>query len=86
MPKKQKFPYLLGSKWTARQDTFGWRHFVVTNRKNEGAIVFAELKAACDDSVRFWLNAKILKERALWLPGWKALDEQVPQFLEPEII
>ncbi|MFN8905357.1 MAG: TIGR02450 family Trp-rich protein, partial [Pseudanabaena sp.] len=54
MPKKQKFPHLIGSKWTAMQETFGWRHFVVVNRKNEGELVFAEIKAACDDSVRFW--------------------------------
>ena len=35
MPKKQKFPHLLGSKWTACEATFGWRHFAVVNRKNE---------------------------------------------------
>jgi tryptophan-rich hypothetical protein len=79
MPKKQKFPYLIGSKWTAVQDTFGWRHFIVTNRKNEKNIVFAELKATCDQSVRFWLNAKALKDRNLWHPGWKALNEQMPE-------
>lgn len=60
------------------QETFGWRHFIVTNRKNEGNIVFAELKAACDDTVCFWLNAKVLKERSLWSPGWQALSEQFP--------
>ncbi|MFN5610085.1 MAG: TIGR02450 family Trp-rich protein, partial [Pseudanabaena sp.] len=43
MPKKQKFPHLIGSKWTAMQETFGWRHFVVVNRKNEGELVFAEI-------------------------------------------
>ncbi|PZV13171.1 MAG: TIGR02450 family Trp-rich protein [Pseudanabaena sp.] len=75
MPKKQKFPHLIGSKWTAVQETFGWRHFVVVNRKNEGELVFAEIKAACDDSVRFWLNAKALKRQSLWLPGWKTLTE-----------
>lgn len=78
MPKKQKFPYLVGSKWTALEKTFGWRHFIVTNRKNEENLVFAELKATCDESVRFWLNAKALKDRALWMTGWKALDEQMP--------
>ncbi|MBD2149845.1 TIGR02450 family Trp-rich protein [Pseudanabaena sp. FACHB-1277] len=75
MSKKQKFPYLVGSKWTAMQETFGWRHFVVVNRKNEGDLVFAEIKAACDDSVRFWLNANALKRRSLWQPGWKTLQE-----------
>ncbi len=75
MPKKQKFPHLIGSKWTAMQETFGWRHFVVVNRKNEGDVVFAEIEAACDNSVRFWLNAKALKRTSIWLPGWKALNE-----------
>lgn len=73
MAKKQKFPYLVGSKWTATQTTFGWRHFIVTNRKNEKSLVFAELKATCDDSVRFWLNAKALQDRNLWQPGWSTL-------------
>ncbi len=45
MPKKQKFPYLLGSKWTATQKTWGWRHFQVVNRKNQGQWVFAEKTA-----------------------------------------
>lgn len=73
--KKQKFPYLLGSKWTARQETWGWRHFQVVNRKNEGRWVFAEMVAACDPSVRFWLNAEQLKDSALWQAGWKTLHE-----------
>lgn len=77
MAKKLKFPHLVGSKWTAQADTLGWRHFVVTNRKNEGEMVFAELKAACDHSVRFWLNAALLKRRELWLPGWQCLDERL---------
>jgi tryptophan-rich hypothetical protein len=74
--KKQKFPYLVGSKWTSTQETFGWRHFIVTNRKNEQNLVFAELKATCDESVRFWLNAKALRDRNLWQPGWIALMEE----------
>ncbi len=75
MAKKQRYPHLLGSKWTAQQKTMGWRHFQVTNRKNQGAWVFAELVASCDDEVRFWLNAKLLNDRAVWLPGWKSLEE-----------
>ncbi len=75
MAKKQKFPHLVGSKWTAQQETWGWRHFQVVNRKNEGAIVFAELVAACDPDVRFWINAKSLKERSLWQAGWTPLQE-----------
>jgi tryptophan-rich hypothetical protein len=75
MPKKQKFPHLLNSKWTARESTFGWRHFQVMNRKNEGDWVFAELMSSCDPSVKFWINAKTLKDRRRWLAGWKTLEE-----------
>jgi tryptophan-rich hypothetical protein len=68
---KQKFPHLLGSKWTARESAFGWRHFQVVNRKNQGELVFAELVATCDPEVRFWINARTLKERRLWQAGWQ---------------
>ncbi|NJK99586.1 MAG: TIGR02450 family Trp-rich protein [Spirulinaceae cyanobacterium RM2_2_10] len=75
MAKKQKFPHLVGSKWTAQQETLGWRHFQVVNRKNEGRWVFAELVASCDRQARFWINAHQLKERDLWQPGWQTLAE-----------
>lgn len=76
MSNKQKFPHLVGSKWTAREETFGWRHFQVVNRKNEGEWVFAELESSCGNPpVRFWLNAKVLKDRRRWFPGWKTLEE-----------
>jgi tryptophan-rich hypothetical protein len=73
--KKQKFPYLLGSKWTATQTMWGWRHFQAVNRKHEGKWVFAEMVASCDPAVRFWINAQSLKDRAQWQPGWQSLDE-----------
>jgi tryptophan-rich hypothetical protein len=88
MPKKQKFPYLIGSKWTSQQTTWGWRHFQVVNRKNEGQWVFAEMIAACDPSVRFWLNARQLKDRRLWQAGWQTMQEMgiVPEAaIEPAI-
>ncbi len=75
MSKKQKFPYLVGSKWTAQQVTWGWRHFQVVNRKNEGQWVFAEMVAACDPTVRFWMNAKLLNNRSQWQAGWRSLQE-----------
>jgi len=78
MPKKQKFPHLVGSKWTSRQPTWGWRHFRVVNRKNQGPWVFAEMVAACDPQVRFWLNAQQLKDRTLWQAGWQPLQAQTP--------
>ncbi|MGB5712616.1 MAG: TIGR02450 family Trp-rich protein [Waterburya sp.] len=73
--RKQKFPYLVGSKWTAKQKSWGWRHFQVVNRKNQGKWVFAEMIASCDPQTRFWLNASQLKDDSLWLPGWKTLQE-----------
>jgi tryptophan-rich hypothetical protein len=83
MANKQKFPYLLGSKWTAKQTTWGWRHFQVVNRKNQGKWVFAEMVSSCDPKVRFWINAKQLKDSSLWQPGWQTLSEMnQPEELE----
>lgn len=78
MAKKQAFPHLVGSKWTAQQPTFGWRHFQVVNRKNGQGMVFAELVAACDPQVRFWINAKGLRNRTLWAAGWQSLQNETP--------
>ena len=75
MAQKIKFPHLVGSKWTARQKTWGWRHFQVLNRKNKGKWVFAEMISSCDPSVRFWINAHQLKERHLRQAGWQTLAE-----------
>lgn len=74
--KKQKYPHLLGSKWTAAEPTFGWRHFHVLNRKTQGKQIFAELGAACDPNVRFWINAKTLKQPQLWRAGWQPLQQK----------
>lgn len=84
MAKRQKFPHLLGSRWTAQSVTSGWRHFQVVNRKNQGQWVFAELVAACDPTVRFWVNAKLLSDRALWQPGWQSLSS-IESDYAPEI-
>lgn len=75
MPRKIKFPHLLGSKWTSQQTMMGWRHFQVINRKNQGTWVFAEMVAACDPSVKFWVNAKLLKDRQIWQAGWQSMQE-----------
>jgi len=75
MPKKQRFPHLVGSKWTASTKVEGWRHFEVVNRKNHGRWVFAEIVASCDSNIRFWINARSLKDRSLWIPGWSTLTE-----------
>jgi tryptophan-rich hypothetical protein len=73
---KQKFPHLLGSKWTARESTLGWRHFRVINRQQQGEQVFVELVAACNSRVKLWVNAKTLKCPQLWQSGWLSLAEQ----------
>ncbi|MEM1366562.1 MAG: TIGR02450 family Trp-rich protein [Cyanobacteria bacterium P01_H01_bin.15] len=75
MAKKLKYPHLMGSKWTAQQPTFGWRHFQVIARKREGKFVFAELRASCDTQVRFWINAQQLQDKTLWQAGWQTLKE-----------
>ncbi|MEM6450723.1 MAG: TIGR02450 family Trp-rich protein [Cyanobacteria bacterium P01_D01_bin.105] len=72
---KQKFPHLVGSKWTAQQKTMGWRHFQVTNRKNQGKWVFAEMVATCDPQARFWLNATALKNKGMWAAGWQTKED-----------
>lgn len=76
MAKKQKFPHLVNSKWTSCTQMWGWRHFRVANRKNQKSWVFAEMVAACDETIRFWINANALKDRQLWLPGWKSLQSE----------
>jgi len=81
MPRKQKFPHLLGSKWTAWEPQFGWRHFQVVNRSEQGPHLFAEMVSSCDPTVRFWLNARLLKDPTLWKSGWMSLQEQQDYFV-----
>jgi len=75
MSKRQKFPHLVGSKWTATRSTWGWRHFQVINRSQQGQWVFAEMVANCAPKVRFWLNAEQLYADSDWLAGWRSLEE-----------
>jgi len=49
--------------------------FKVVNRKNQGKWVYAEMVAACDPQVRFWLNAKLLQDNSQWYAGWQTLQE-----------
>ncbi|GFE70458.1 TIGR02450 family Trp-rich protein [Chroococcus sp. FPU101] len=85
MANKQKFPFLLGSKWTAKQKTWGWRHFQVINRRNQGKWVFAEMMSSCDSQTRFWINAKQLKDQNLWEAGWKTM-AQINQPEDDDIV
>ena len=61
---------VVGSKWTAAEKTFGWRHFLVRSKRREGAATFVELVSTCDESVVVWLDARNLKDRARWSCGW----------------
>lgn len=93
-PRRLKYPHLLGSKWTAVETVMGWRHFQVRNRQDRrGGVVFAELQSVCDPTVRFWINARGLKNQQLWRcdksplarSGWLSLEESDPCLLsDPE--
>ncbi|KAH7388451.1 hypothetical protein KP509_16G076400 [Ceratopteris richardii] len=67
-------PRIVGSKWTAMEKTFGWRHFEVASKQKQGKDWFLELVATCDSSTRFWLNAQNLKDRERWSMGWLQKD------------
>ena len=55
-----------GSKWTAMETTFGWRHFHVhSKRKGPGKDWFIEMVSTCDNTTQFWVNAKNLKVSSL---------------------
>jgi tryptophan-rich hypothetical protein len=56
----------------------------VANRKEEGRWVFAKLVASCDPTVRLWVNAKQLKNRSLWQPGWQPLNMPIPEVEDEE--
>lgn len=49
-----------GSKWTAMERTFGWRHFRVMQKKGQGKGTFVLMTATCDESTQFWVRG----------PGW----------------
>ncbi|KAG0579906.1 hypothetical protein M758_4G134800 [Ceratodon purpureus] len=67
---------IVGSKWTAMETTFGWRHFHVhSKRRGPGKDWFLEMVSTCDETTRFWLNAKILKDRERWAAGWLQKEE-----------
>ena len=63
---------LRGTKWTARQETLGWRHFTASDTRRAGSQGhgFVELTATCDPLAKIWLNAALLKDRQRWAGGW----------------
>eukprot|EP00897_Mesotaenium_endlicherianum_P003903 jgi/Mesen1/3540/ME000198S02744 len=58
------------SKWTALEQTFGWRHFRIESKKRQGKEWFVEMIATCDENARFWVNMQNLKDRERWSMGW----------------
>ena len=54
---------------------WGWRHFQVINRRQDGKWVFAEMVSSCAPDVRFWINAQATKDPHQWQPGWQTLEE-----------
>ncbi|GIL59661.1 hypothetical protein Vafri_14391, partial [Volvox africanus] len=62
---------VVGSKWTAMQETMGWRHFrVIQCRKGASGVAFVHMQASCDPATQLWINASNLKDRDLWAAGW----------------
>ncbi|KAL4853668.1 hypothetical protein ACK3TF_005387 [Chlorella vulgaris] len=61
---------VIGSKWTAMERTFGWRHFRVMQKKGQGKGTFVLMTATCDESTQFWVNMQNLKDRDRWASGW----------------
>lgn len=46
---------VLGSKWTARERTFGWHQFYVKSLRKEGKETYLEMAATCDENTQFWV-------------------------------
>ncbi|KAL4452629.1 hypothetical protein ABPG75_008291 [Micractinium tetrahymenae] len=61
---------LVGSKWTAMERTFGWRHFRAVQKQGQGKGTLVLLQATCDESTQFWVNMQNLKDRGRWASGW----------------
>ncbi|WIA11765.1 hypothetical protein OEZ85_011859 [Tetradesmus obliquus] len=67
---------IIGSKWTAMQETLGWRHFRVTQqRKLDKHTAFLLLQASCDTSAQLWVNVQTLRDRGVWAAGWLPMSE-----------
>eukprot|EP00879_Flechtneria_rotunda_P004387 GHRR01004638.1.p1 GENE.GHRR01004638.1~~GHRR01004638.1.p1 ORF type:complete len:307 (+),score=67.44 GHRR01004638.1:157-1077(+) len=64
-----------GSKWTAMQETMGWRHFMVLQHRKLDRQVFVLMQASCDHSIQLWVNAQSLRKRSCWAAGWLPMSE-----------
>lgn len=69
---------VVGTKWTALERTFGWRHFEVKEvlsikgdpKKKNSKQTYVLLEATCDGTARLWVDVDILKSRKIWSAGW----------------
>lgn len=68
---------VVGSKWTAMERIFGWRHFECKQKMKISKRTYLLLVATCDDTARLWIHADILKSRDVWAAGWLQKSELV---------
>lgn len=66
----------VNAKWTSSRDMQGWRQFRICERRyDESGVLWLEMMAVCDRTVRFWIPASDLEAEnetnALWQVGWK---------------
>lgn len=66
---------VIGSRWTAMQQTLGWRHFRVTQVRKQGKNSFLLMQASCDHSAQLWVNVQLVKDRKQWAAGWLQMKE-----------
>ena len=64
-----KMSNLLKSKWTSLKKINGWSHYEVLNidKKNDKV----ELFAVCEKEKRVIVSKKDLKDKQIWIRGWK---------------
>jgi len=68
---------VVGSKWTAMERVFGWRHFECKQKMKISKRTYLLLVATCDDTARLWVHSDILKSRDVWAAGWLQKSELV---------
>lgn len=68
---------IVGSKWTAMERVFGWRHFECKQKMKIAKRTYLLLVATCDDSARVWVHSDILKSRDVWAAGWLQKSELI---------
>ncbi|XP_024532659.1 uncharacterized protein LOC112346931 [Selaginella moellendorffii] len=62
---------VVGSKWTAMERTFGWRHYEArAKQRMSDKEWFVQMVATCDTTTQLWVNAQNLRDRKLWSMGW----------------